>query len=237
MVSRLLFFSVKENVHAPRPREKNHCPSSRVGGGCDRLGWGVASGGRAKRSPSRSAGKVVPKPPEGIHYLPAPYWNLSRPDVQKELELLPEQIEKLKQLSKRYWEQQHYNGEFYKGIDWSKLTPEERIAKWKEVTERMKQLQDDIRKEVEKILMPAQIATLQDLQFRQMATGYLWAPQMADKIGLTEQQKSQLDQLRQEYQQKQAQLMRELAEKQLNVLTPEQKQKLKEEIQKWMTRY
>ena len=198
------------------------------------IGWGRGLQGaeEKKEGPPGAPGMALPKAPEGMYYFPAPYWNLGRPDVQKELELLPDQIEKLKQLSKRYWEQQP---EFYKGgIDWSKLTPEQRTAKWKEVSDRMKQSQDEIRKEIEKILMPAQIATLQDLQFRQMATGYLWSPQIAEKIGLTEQQKSQLNQLRQEYQEKQAQLMRELAEKQLNILTPEQKEKLKQEVPKWM---
>lgn len=194
-----------------------------------------SSGLRAAEQPSPPP-KAVPgtgmaAPPGGIYYLPSPYWNIFRPEIQKELELLPEQIEKLQQLAKRFWDQQQ---ELYKGMDWAKMTPEERTAKWKELSDRMKQVQEEIRKEVEKILLPAQIDAIRDIQFRQYATGYLWAPQVAEKIGLTEEQKNQIHKLRQEYQEKQMQLMRELVEKQLDVLTPEQKQKLKEEIQKWM---
>ncbi len=184
-----------------------------------------------KELPKGQPMMAYPKPGEGLYYLPPPYWGLSRPDIQKELELLPEQIEKLKELSKRYWEQQQ---EVYKGVNWGTMTPEERTAKWKEVSERMKQQQEETRKEVEKILMPAQLATLRDIQFRQYVSGYLWSPQIAEKIGLTEDQKTQLNKLLQEYQEKQMHLMRELVEKQLNVLTPEQKEKLKEEVQKWM---
>ncbi|MCS7305793.1 MAG: hypothetical protein NZ602_11895 [Thermoguttaceae bacterium] len=190
--------------------------------------WAAEESGQTPKT-----GPIIgaPKPPEGMYYLPAPYWSLSRPEIQKELELLPDQVEKLKELSKRYWEQQQ---ELYKGIDWAKMMAEERSAKWKELSERMQQQREEIRKEVEKILMPAQIAALKDIHFRQYASGYLWGPQIAEKIGLTEDQKTQLNKLRQEYQEKQMQLMRELIEKQLNVLTPEQKEKLKEEIQKWM---
>lgn len=195
------------------------------------LAWSGQAAEEKKEVPKGQPIMAYPKPGEGIYYLPAPYWGLSRPEIQKELELLPEQIEKLKELSKRYWEQQQ---ELYKGMNWGAMTPEERTAKWKEVSERMRGQQEELRKEIEKILMPAQAANLRDIHFRQYATGYLWSPQVVEKIGLTAEQKEQLTKLRQEYQEKQMQLMRELVEKQLNVLTPEQKEKLKEEVQKTM---
>lgn len=201
------------------------------------IGWMVALAGQvlgaeqSQPAPKPAPLLGAPKPPEGMYYLPAPYWGLTRPEIQKELELLPEQIEKLKELAKRFWEHQQ---NLYKGIDWAKMTPEERTAKWKEVFQLRRQQQEEVRKEIEKILMPAQIATLRDIQFRQYATGYLWTPRIAEKIGLTDEQKTQLDKLRQEYREKQMQLMRELMEKQLNILTPEQREKLKQEIQKWM---
>lgn len=196
------------------------------------LAWAGQGAEEKKPLPKSQPGTVLPQPREGMFYLPPPYWNLSRPEIQKEMELLPEQLEKLKQLSKRYWEQQQ---ELQKGINWGSLTPEERTAKWKEVSERMKQQQQEARHEIEQILIPAQIAALRDIQFRQFAVSYLTgAPQIMEKIGLSEQQKAQLTKLREEFQEKQMQLTRELAEKQMNVLTPEQKEKLKDEIQKWM---
>lgn len=162
-------------------------------------------------------------------YVPG-YWQLSQPGVQKEIELLPEQLEKLKELSKRYYEAQREDAKAYG--DWSKMTDEERKAKYKEVSERAKQRTEDLRKEVEKVLIPSQIEALRDLNLRTYGQYMLMQPRIMEAVGLNEEQKTKLQKLREEFTQKQQQLQKEMMDEQFKLLTPEQKERLKEEMQK-----
>ncbi len=126
---------------------------------------------------------VKPFEPQYL-YVPG-YWQLSQPNVQKEIELLPEQIEKLEALGKKYYDEQR---EDYKAYgDWSKLTAEERTAKYKEMMEKSKKRNAEVRAEAEKILLPHQIQALQDLNLRSYGQYMLMQPNVMQAVGLTEE--------------------------------------------------
>ncbi len=176
----------------------------------------------------KAEGSAQPGQPQ-VPYVPG-YWQLSQPNIQKEIELSDAQLEQLKALGKKYAEAQR---EDYKGYgDWSKMTQEERTAKYKEITDRMKKRTDDVRAEIEKVLLPHQIKALRDIAFRTYSQYMIYQPRILEAVGVTEAQKAQLQKLRDEFTEKTKQLQKEMTEKQLEVFTPEQREKLKEQVLK-----
>ena len=157
------------------------------------------------------------------------YWELGKEDVRKELELVPEQIEKLKELGKQYMKEMRtaYVGR----EDWKSLSQEERTAKYKEVYENRRKRTEEIRQEVEKILLPHQLEALRDMSVRRMGPSMLQSPRVAEAVQLTEEQKAKIQQIRQEMLEQYKKLQEESSENILKLLTPEQKEKLKQQIQ------
>lgn len=158
--------------------------------------------------------------------LPA-YSALAQESVQKQIELVPEQKEKLREISRKYVEEIQGVGRF----DWSKwgeLSQEERKAKTEEMQKRYSDATAAAKKAIEEVLLPHQIDKLKQIEFHTRASGLLYAPNVLEQIGLTEEQKNQLKQLREEQQKKMAALMEEMMEKTLNVLNEEQRKKLEE---------
>ena len=70
------------------------------------------------------------------------------------------------------------------------------------------------------------------MEFRQRAASMLYMPRGLRKIEMTDEQKEQLQKIREETQSKMTQLQHESQEKTLGVLTPEQMKKLKEQSEK-----
>src|SRR4051812_24532037 len=84
-------------------------------------------------SASFAFGQANPQPGQSVErpvqaemplYVPG-YWQLSQESVQQEIDIVPEQLEKLKKVSKDFLEQQR---ELYTGLQNPQLTPEERQA-------------------------------------------------------------------------------------------------------------
>ncbi len=152
-------------------------------------------------------------------------------NVQKEIGLTPEQKEKLLEIARKAAEQMKNEP----ATDWAKfrdLTPEEQRKVQKEVADRYAQRAEESKKQIEQVLTPKQIEQIKDMEFRQRAASMLYMPQVLQQIGLTDEQKQQLQKIREETQIKMTQLQRESQDRTLGVLTPEQAKKLREQSDK-----
>lgn len=166
--------------------------------------------------------------PSQAQYLMLPgYSALGQESVQKQIELVPEQKEKLREISRKYLEEIQGAGR----LDWSKwgeMSQEKRKAKTEEMRQRYSDATASAKKAIEEVLLPHQIDKLKQIEFRTRASSMLYAPNVIEQIGLTEEQKNRLKQLREEQQKKMAALMEETMEKTLELLNAEQRQKLEE---------
>lgn len=168
----------------------------------------------------------------------AVYW-LSNEQMLKELDIVPEQKEKLEKLGK---ELQTRSAEAYKSINFNELRPEERTTKYYEV---INKISKETAKGVEEILLPHQIKRLKQImtQTRLQQLGYggaaaLTGDEVAQELGITEEQRDELkkkeDEIRQDIQKKTQEfykkIQEESREKLFSVLTPAQRKKLDELI-------
>ncbi len=167
------------------------------------------------------------------------YW-IGSEQMQKELDILPEQNEKLNKIR---GEMQTRTQAAYKAININEVPPEERAAKYQEVTN---SVGEETAKLVEGVLLPHQLKRLKQImtQTRMAQLGYgggsavLASDDLSEELGITEEQKEELKkkeaEVRQEIQQKTQEfykkLQEEAREKIFSVLTPSQRKKL-EEIQ------
>ncbi len=201
------------------------------------FGWMIVAGSvlstaiavAAEREPAAPrAAEMQPRFLSQGQYLVLPaYSALGQESVQKQIELVPEQKEKLREISRKYVEEIQGVGR----LDWSKwgeLSQEERKAKTDEMQKRYSDATAVAKKAIEDVLLPHQIDKLKQLEFRSRASSLLYAPNVIEQIGLTEEQKNQLRQLREEQQKKMAALMEETMDKTLELLNAEQRQKLEE---------
>ncbi len=163
--------------------------------------------------------------------LPLPgFYMLRMENVQKELNLTPEQLAQLTALSKSYSEQVRADQELWKS--WQKMTPEERSAKATEQRQRYTQRVNEVRKSVEKILQPQQLKALQQITLRTHGWWVLYQPQIQDRLSLTPEQKQQLADIRQKMFEQVQEVQKKAFEKAFGVLQEEQQEKLLEEVQK-----
>jgi len=162
---------------------------------------------------------------------PPSHWMLHSEHTRKEINLTPEQAEKLKELGKQYFEQ---NQQAYAKYDWAKLSPEQRKAKMAEITEFYKkqaevqrQRIEETRKKVESILKPDQLQKLEMIEMRNRGVSYLGIPQVAQALELSEEQKEKLKKNQQEFAEKMRQIQQESAEAAMKVLSPSQLEQFK----------
>ncbi len=158
------------------------------------------------------------------------FYMLRMENVQKELELAPEQIEKLKTLGREYYDDLRADREAWK--DWQQMTPEERSAKAAEQREKYRKRTDTLRDQVEEVLLPGQLESLREISFRAAGPGALANPRTLEELGVTEEQRGQLDQIRQEMFEQLQEIQKKAFARSLEVLTPEQREKLRERVQK-----
>jgi len=156
------------------------------------------------------------------------YYMLRMEHVQKELELVPEQLEKLQALGKQYTEQMRADQAAWG--NWRDMTPEERTAKAAEMREKYKQRADELRQEIEKVLLPNQLEALREINFRAVGPSALASPATLRDLEVTDQQKEQLQKIRQEMIEQYQELQKKAFQNSLKVLSPEQQKKLRERI-------
>jgi hypothetical protein len=160
------------------------------------------------------------------------YWNLGRKDVQEEVGLSGDQIQKLKELGQKFSEASR---QYYGKIDWSKMSAEERKKKSEEFMADNKRRTDQARKDIETLLTPDQLKKLEAINLRQQATVFIYPGSLLDKLELSDPQKEQLQKYRETHGKKMAELQKQMQILQnqtgkaiLEMLTPEQMNKLKE---------
>lgn len=188
---------------------------------------------------AQTARPVQPNNPwNGNTLSQAIYW-LVNDQMIKELDILPDQKEKLDKLRT---EMQTKTTEAYQSINFNEIKPEERTAKYYEMVNK---INDDIAKDVEKILLPHQIKRLKQImtQMRLAQLGYggaatLGGDDLAKELGITDEQREELkkkeEEVRQDMQKKTQEFYKKLQdesrEKIFSVLTNAQRKKLDELI-------
>jgi Spy/CpxP family protein refolding chaperone len=193
-------------------------------------GWSASAEGPKKVEPSPGQPKYGFRLAEsGIPALPG--FNMLRMEnVQKELGLVPEQIQKLKDLGTKYYEDMKADQDVWK--NWQKMTPDERTAKSAEMREKYKKRTEELRKSIEKVLLPNQLSALREVNLRAAGPGALANPRTLDALGVSDEQKQKLQQIRQEMFEQYQEVQKKSFEKSMSVLTPEQRERLKEQVQK-----
>ncbi len=157
------------------------------------------------------------------------YYMLRMEHVQKELDLVPEQLKKLEELGKQYYADMRADQGAWK--NWREMTPEKRTARSAELQEKYKKRAASLRDSIERVLLPHQIKLMKEINFRATGPSALANPRTLDKLQVTDQQKDELQKIRQEMLEKYQELQKKTFEKSLDVLTEKQRENLKEQIQ------
>lgn len=189
-----------------------------------------------------------PAQPPAPTYLSLPgYFSLASKEVQKEIGLSEEQIEKLHAISKKVqqvtWKQQPR-------VEWTKLSEAERKKVTDELNQNYKkwaaeyqQASKEAQKEVDALLTPAQVVKLRAVELRMYAAPMLLHGTVGEKLNLTAKQKEQLAEHKDRLQKRLAELQKQTLKAQdeanraaLKLLTAEQRdqlQKMKQEGFRW----
>ena len=88
----------------------------------------------------------------------------------------------------------------------------------------------DDKKRVEAILTPQQLTTLNEINFRRQVVLALGYPEKRKTIGMTDQQTADLQRLDKETNEQQYRIDQEMLGQALKILTPRQREQLREEI-------
>jgi len=192
-------------------------------------GPSVAQEGPAVGPPARkSSAKSVPgKAAPPADYLVVPgFWALGLKTVQKEIALTAEQKAKLKEISDGYqaFLQQHLGS--IQG-----LPPQEQQKKLAEVHEKAGQVIPAARKRAAAVLTPQQAEMVRKIDAELRAANYLGDPALQEQLGLNEQQRRQLTKVMEEAHEKLQQVQREMGGRLLEVLTPEQAEQFRQQVE------
>ena len=164
------------------------------------------------------------------YYLPV-YWSLAQESVRREIDLVPEQDQKLLAISKDY---QTKMNEFYAPLRDPKIPQEERTQKYKEAQEKLTTLNQEVTKQVKEILLPHQVKTLDQIDLRQKAATMLQYAPYVEKLNLSDETKDKIKKKRDALNEAVAKMQREAFDEILQLLTPEQREQLK---QPWQGQY
>lgn len=159
-------------------------------------------------------------------------------NVRRELDLVDEQVSKLRDIATKLQEDMQAQ---FQGFDFGSLrdlSEEERNARFAEIRAKGEEVAAAAQKEIEGVLLPHQRQRLEQLmvqsQMRFGADRALTSGTLAEKLGITEEQKEALAKKQEEVQaslqEKLAKLRQEAQDELLSVLTTEQQAKLKSMI-------
>jgi Spy/CpxP family protein refolding chaperone len=156
-------------------------------------------------------------------------------NVRKELDLVDEQVSKLRDIATKMQEDMQAQ---FQGFDFGSLrdlSEEERNARFAEMRKKGEEVAASAQKEIDGVLLPHQRERLKQLmvqsQMRFGADRALTSGTLAEELGITEEQKAALAKKQEEVQaslqEKMAKLRQEAQDELLSVLTPAQQAKLK----------
>jgi Spy/CpxP family protein refolding chaperone len=149
--------------------------------------------------------------------------------VLKELEIVDSQQEKLRAIGEKMREEM---GSLFQGM--RDLSEEDRRAKFAEIQEKLKARQEEVKKQLDEVLLPQQRDRLKQLAVQarmrfQSAGDVISSGEVAETLQLTDAQKTELAEkqksLEEEYRKENEALRNKYRDRLLEVLTPEQKAK------------
>lgn len=159
--------------------------------------------------------------------------------VQKELELVDDQKAKLQQIGEKAMARMREA--FPRPEPGQQLSRQERQARFAEMSKKMQAINQETQKAIEEVLLPHQVERLKQISLQIRGTQALNDPEVAKELGITEEQKQKIAQVRQEamnqgrelftsgqreqIREKMEALRKETDEKVLAVLTADQKEK------------
>lgn len=159
---------------------------------------------------------------------------LLNPRVQEELELVDDQVAELEGLRESMMERTR---DLFSGM--RDMDPEERETKMAEMREKMQEEMKSLEKEVEAVLLPHQMTRLKQISYqssgqRRGAGGSLSNERLLDELGVTEEQKKELEEkaeeVRAKLQEKYRKMVADAEDEILGVLSESQRSKYKELI-------
>ena len=161
------------------------------------------------------------------------FYSLRMPNIQKELELVEEQKQKVEEIIKAYYDKMR-EGSQYDWAELRELSTEERQKKYAEIREKrmevMKVAGKEAEEAIEKALLPHQFKALKQINLRTRGSSMLYSQAVLGQLEITDEQKEKLTKIRQQMQEKMQKLQAESQKKTLEVLTAEQREKLGEMI-------
>jgi Spy/CpxP family protein refolding chaperone len=152
-------------------------------------------------------------------------------NVRKEIDLVAEQDQKLQAISKDY---QAKVQEAYAPFRDPKMPQEERQTKYKESQEKLNVLNAEVTNQVKEVLLPHQIKTLDQIDLRQKAATMLQYGPYVEKLNLSDDTKEKIKKKRDALNEAVAKMQREAFDEILQLLTPEQREQLK---QPWQAQF
>ncbi|WP_158261401.1 MULTISPECIES: hypothetical protein [Pirellulaceae] len=152
---------------------------------------------------------------------------LNNESVQKELEVVPSQLDDIRKLGE---EMRNSMRDMFQGM--RNASEDER----REMFSKLQSAREDVEKDLEKVLMPAQLQRLKQIQVQQQSRGRggvsFANPRIVEALGLSEAQLADLrdkaEELQNEMRAKVEELRKEADAELLQMLTPEQQKKWKE---------
>ena len=156
---------------------------------------------------------------------------LLKPDVRKELGLNDEQLTKLLAAI-----DSQPSRELYKVQEQKRGGRENPKADRPELQQKSQELETQLREQIKGVFTPQQWTTLKTILRQKAMVRSLENPRILEGLSFTEQQKKQLRQLREDRANILPEVGRKVGEPLLNTLTPQQRQKLSEELdrQEWL---
>jgi len=179
-----------------------------------------------------AAQRVVVQPRYQYQYQWNAFWLLRNSAVQQELKLDESQKTKIAALQEETQKQQR---ELYGGL--RDVDADQRQQRYAEIREKAQQQQKQLAEQIDAVLSEQQAARLEQLRLQMQSrwTGaaiILGRAELADRLGVTDEQRERLravqQQAQKELQQQYEQLRRQARRKVLESLTPEQQAKWQE---------
>ena len=154
---------------------------------------------------------------------------LNNESVQKELEVVPSQLDDIRDLGQKMRESMR---DMFQGM--RNASEDER----REMFDKLRTAREDMEKDLEKVLMPAQLQRLKQIQTQQQSRGRggvsFSNPRIVEALGLSEAQLADLrdkaEELQNEMRAKVEELRKQADTELLQMLTPEQQKKWKEMV-------
>jgi Spy/CpxP family protein refolding chaperone len=175
-------------------------------------------------------------PAEFINIPVFSYNDLSREENRKELKISSEQEKKLRDICGNYFKQLSIiQGNIQK--EFENLTPEDNSKKNSELELKHREDIKNVRKQIDELLTPEQLATLKSTAVGNHFGRLLSDQRTAKNIGVSEEQLKQLTQLREGVAEKEeferlSKIIKQNEQKMLTVLTPQQWEKIKQNLDK-----